>query len=507
MTNSLWTLDEIIAATGATVSEKAGAWEGVPPDGLKGSSPSRTAPVTGISIDTRSITPGDLFVALRDVRDGHEFVTTAFSNGATAALVSRQYQRQPGDGMLLHVDDPLRALEELGVAARARLTPDARVIAVTGSVGKTTTKEMLRACLTPLGKTHAADKSFNNHWGVPLTLARMPANTQYGVCEIGMNHAGEITPLTKMVRPHVAIVTTVEAVHLEHFRSVEEIAEAKAEIFTGLEPGGTAILPGNNAHYPLLAAAANTAGANVVSFGLPLDLAGKTQHKNSLDMTSCEFEEDQSSPQTVWVNSRPGHLHDEQMLLRFSLGLRGSHMAKNATAVVLTLDRLGVPDLEAALIPLATMAPPPGRGSRTMLEIESRQAILIDESYNANPASMRAALAAATQIDQDAYPRRIAVLGDMLELGPDSASLHLGLADAIQDNAIDLVFACGPQMKHLYDALPANLRGLWAPTSGDLTNELLNTVRGGDVVMIKGSNGSRMAPLVDALKARHIAAR
>ena len=488
MTQPLWTFKNLIEATNASLSSP-GTGEDArrAGEGLAGiATVNCEAAITGVSIDTRTIEPGNLFVALKDIRDGHEFVPTAFKNGAAAALVSTSYQRKPGDGPLLHVPDVLKALEALGLAARARLSPQARVIAVTGSVGKTTTKEMLRACLTPIGKTHAADKSFNNHWGVPLTLARMPADTQYGVFEIGMNHAGEITPLTQMVRPHVAIVTTVEAVHLEHFGSVAEIAKAKAEIFAGLAPGGTAIIPRDNPHYGLLAARAKQSGVRAVSFGI--DPASDVRLTGTLNRAAVSY-----STATM-----------KGLQFSFESGLIGRHMTHNALAVAASLDVVGIFPA-SAMAPLARMGAPQGRGSRTILPIDGQSALLIDESYNANPASMRAALAAMAQGQTAGQPSRlIAVLGDMLELGPDSAALHAGLADSIEANAIDLVFVCGPHMKHLYDALPAHKRAKWAPASSELTADVLACVKGGDVVMIKGSNGSRMAPLVAALVARHI---
>jgi UDP-N-acetylmuramoyl-tripeptide--D-alanyl-D-alanine ligase len=468
----------------------------VPGEGSEGPRP--VVEITGISIDTRTLEPGELFVALQDLRDGHDFVTAAFAKGASVALVKNGYIRKDGDGCLLRVADPLEALVNLGRAARARVSPDARVIAVTGSAGKTTTKEMLRACLSAVapGQTHASEKSYNNHWGVPLTLARMPADTMFAVFEIGMNHAGEITPLTKMVRPHVAIITTVAAVHLEHFGSVEEIARAKAEIALGLEPGGVAILPGNNPHYPLLAAEAQAAGAEVVSFGIPVDLAGSTMHVNTLDHPS--------GPQTVWVNAREGSL-----FMNFAVGMRGLHMALNATAVVLALDMLDIDPLDAAVAPLAGLGAGAGRGQRTVLSAADGHVCLIDESYNANPASMRAALDTMALTPRGNNPRRIAVLGDMLELGPDAPRLHAELASAIESAGVDLVFACGPNMRHLYDAIPTGKRGTWAETSAGLEAALLAEVRGGDVVMIKGSNGSKMALLVSALKQRfgHIPAK
>ena len=480
MSNPLWTLEDIVTATSATLDLARHA---------TGATPPRRSDIGGVSIDTRTLAHGDLFVALKDIRDGHEFVTVAFEKQASAALVARSYQRQLGDGPLLRVDDPLKALEKLGIAARARLSPDARVIAVTGSVGKTTAKEMLRACLSPQGLTHAADKSFNNHWGVPLTLARMPADTKYGVFEIGMNHAGEITPLTKMVRPHVAIITTVEAVHLEHFKSVEDIARAKAEIFDGIEPGGAAIIPRDNPHFALLTARARERGVRTVTFGLADDA--------SVRLTGTFVRPSGVSYNTVTLKG---------LQFSFESALAGSHMIHNALAVAAALDAVGVFPA-SAMAPLAKMGAPQGRGSRTTLSMDGGNVLLIDESYNANPASVRAAFAAMATVPRAQASRRIAVLGDMLELGPDSPALHAGLAEAIASNGVDLVFACGPDMKHLYEVLPVEKRGHWASTSTGLKDTLLEVVRGGDVVMIKGSNGSRMALLVSALEERHIPAQ
>jgi UDP-N-acetylmuramoyl-tripeptide--D-alanyl-D-alanine ligase len=460
MTNTLWTWQELVAAA-------AGAAEGTP-----------SASITGFSIDTRTLAPGEVFVALRDVRDGHDFVLEAFRKGAAAALVSTDYKRAAGDGALLRVADPLEGLRGIARAARART--DAQVVAVTGSVGKTGTKEALRACLARLGATHAAEKSFNNHWGVPLTLARMPAESRYGVFEIGMNHAGEITPLTALVRPHVAVVTTVEPVHLEYFGSVEAIAEAKAEIFSGLEPGGTAILNRDNAFFDLLAERARTHGARVVSFG---------RHE------SADVRPD------VWSLEADGtdivvRLGDRRIAYR--LGAPGAHLAQNSLAVVATLQALGA-DIERAVGALADMRAAKGRGARVDVPLEDGAILLIDESYNANPASMRSALSAMATVPRSSHPRRIAVLGDMLELGADAGHLHEGLKEAVDAAEVDLVFACGPNMQRLFAALPAKRRGMWAETSGGIVAPLLEAVRAGDVVMIKGSLGSRMAPLVDAL--------
>ena len=461
----LWTYEALVRAAG-------GRGDGAAP-----------APITGFSIDTRSLNAGEVFVALKDQRDGHEFVTSAFKAGAGCALVAQNYVKRPGDGALIHVPDTLKALESIGRAARARLSPEARVIAVTGSVGKTGTKEMLRACLMRLGDTHAADKSFNNHWGVPLTLARMPAATRYGVFEIGMNHAGEITPLTGMVRPHVAIVTTVEPVHLAFFASVAEIAEAKAEIFSGLEPGGTAVINRDNPHFDLLARRAAEHGAKVISFGQNV----------SADVRAEAIGLDADGSKIV---ARIG-----SEAVRYTLGAPGAHLAQNSLAVVAALSAAGA-DVERAIVALEGIRAADGRGARAVLSGPDGQILLIDESYNANPASMRSALAAMATVPRGKYPRRIAVLGDMLELGKDAPRLHAELNEAVDAAGADLVFASGPNMAHLFAALAARRQGGWALTPEGIKAPLLAAIRAGDAVMVKGSLGSKMAPLVEALKAR-----
>ncbi len=460
MSDALWTWQELVEAAGGTA-------DGAP-----------SAPITGFSIDTRSLQAGEVFVALRDARDGHAFVANAFERGAAAALVERDYARKASDGALLRVDDPLEGLRAIARAARRR--SNAGIVAVTGSVGKTGTKEALRACLSLVGATHAAEKSFNNHWGVPLTLARMPANARYGVFEIGMNHAGEITPLTQLVRPHVAIVTTVDPVHLEYFDTVEGIAEAKAEIFSGLEPGGTAILNRDNAYFELLAERASAHGARVVSFG----------RSEAADVRP-----------EVWTLEPDGtnvvvRLGDRR--IAYKVGAPGAHIAQNSLAVVGALDALGA-DVEKAVAGLAGLTAAKGRGARVTVRLEDGAILLIDESYNANPASMRSALAAMATVPRGTNPRRIAVLGDMLELGAESGRLHEDLKEPVDAADVDLVFACGPHMKRLHAALPAAKRGGWAEASEGIAATLVAEVRAGDVVMIKGSLGSRMAPLVEAL--------
>ncbi len=460
MTEPLWTWGDLLAASGA-------AADGAP-----------AAAITGFSIDTRTLQPGEVFVALRDQRDGHAYVTSAFERGASAALVEKGYARKPGDGPLLRVNDPLEGLRGIARASRAR--SQAGIVAVTGSVGKTGTKEALRECLARLGPTHAAEKSLNNHWGVPLTLARMPANARYGVIEIGMNHAGEIAPLSRLVRPHVAIITTVEPVHLQFFSSVADIAEAKAEIFAGIEAGGTAVLNHDNQFFDLLQKRAREAGARVLSFGRHAEADVHAE---------------------VWALGADGSdivARVGEKRVAWRLAAPGAHIAQNSLAVVAALLALHA-DVEAAVPALAGMTAAKGRGARRELKLEDGAILLIDESYNANPASMRSALAAMATVPRQRFKRRIAVLGDMLELGEESGRLHEDLKEPVDAAEVDLVFACGPHMQRLYAALPEARRGEWGPTSQDILGPLIAAVRGGDVVMIKGSLGSRMEPLVEAL--------
>jgi UDP-N-acetylmuramoyl-tripeptide--D-alanyl-D-alanine ligase len=439
--------------------------------------------VTGFSIDSRTLIPGDVFIALKDVRDGHEFVPSAFARGAAAAVVVAGYKRQVGDGALIRVADPLGALEKIGRVARSRIGADARVVAITGSAGKTTTKEMLRACLERLGSTHAADRSYNNHWGVPLSLARMPAAVRFAVFEIGMNHAGEITPLTQMVRPHVALITNVYPVHLGHFATEQAIAEAKAEIFMGLEPNGTAVLNRDNRYSVILAERAKMRGARIVSFG-----------KDPSANARVERMELGASGSTVSMR-----LIEQPVTYR--LAAPGEHYIINSLAVLGAIVALGF-DVAACLPALATVNAPTGRGARTIFETPGGRVLLIDESYNANPASVRAALAAMATTPRRDFPRRIAVLGDMLELGASAGDLHRGLKDSLDAANIDLVFACGPMMRAVFEGLTSERRGGWAPVSTELVPAVLAAVQPRDVVMIKGSLGTNMAPIVQALKAR-----
>jgi UDP-N-acetylmuramoyl-tripeptide--D-alanyl-D-alanine ligase len=440
--------------------------------------------VTGLSIDSRTILPGEAYFAIKgDVHDGHDFVDAALRAGAALAVVENaQAAKFAQHAPLLVVDDVLEGLRDLARAARARL--DGQVIAVTGSVGKTSTKEALRHVLSAQGATHASVASFNNHWGVPLSLARCPADVRFAIFEIGMNHAGEIEPLVKMVRPHLALITTVEPVHLEFFSGIEAIADAKAEIFAGVEPGGTAVLNRDNSQFARLAGRAREGGiSRIISFG-----AGEKADARLLDFSL------HATCSAVHANILG---HD----VTYKLGVPGRHMATNSLAVLAASSLAGA-DLALAALSLSNLAPATGRGVRRTLELGNGEATLIDESYNANPASMAAALNVLGQADVGARGRRIAVLGDMLELGPAAPELHRGLAEAVKADRIDLVYCCGPLMRNLWDALSPAKRGFHAENSASLEPHVVAAIRAGDAIMIKGSLGSKMKTIVNALEKR-----
>ncbi len=466
MSGALWTLDAMVAAMRAET-------DGALP-----------ATISGISIDSRTVAPGEAYFAIKgDVHDGHAFVDAALKAGAGLAVVeAAQRDKFAADAPLLIVDDVLAGLRDLARASRERLT--AQVIAVTGSVGKTSTKEALRNVLAAQGNTHASVASFNNHWGVPLSLARCPADTRFAIFEIGMNHAGEIVPLVKMVRPHVAIITTVEPVHLEFFSGVEAIADAKAEIFEGVEPNGAVVLNRDNAQFARLQKHARKLGiARIVSFG-----ADEKADARLLDLAL--------HPACSALHARILD-HD----ITYKLAMPGRHMAMNSLAVLAAASLAGA-DLALAGLALSQAQPAAGRGVRHVLTVSSGEATLIDESYNANPASMAAALNVLGQAKVNARGRRIAVLGDMLELGPTSAELHRGLVDAVNANTIDMIFCCGPLMRNLWDALSSGKRGGYAEGSAALESQVVAAVRADDVIMVKGSLGSRMKVIVTALEKR-----
>ncbi|HVI14473.1 MAG TPA: UDP-N-acetylmuramoylalanyl-D-glutamyl-2,6-diaminopimelate--D-alanyl-D-alanine ligase [Pseudolabrys sp.] len=443
-----------------------------------GSLPSNVA---GISIDSRTLAKSDAFFAIQgENRDGHEFVGGALKAGAGLAVVARGQEQRFSGAPLLIIPDVLEGLRDLARAARARL--HARVVAVTGSVGKTGTKEALRLALSANGETHASVSSYNNHWGVPLSLARCLESVKYAVFEIGMNHAGEITPLTKLVRPQVAIITTIEPVHLEYFGSLEKIADAKAEIFAGIEKGGATVLNRDNGQYERLVAAAETAGVGrIVSFGAH-DGADARLLRVSLQADSSTIE--------ARILGQP---------VTYRLGVPGRHLVLNSLAALAAASLVGA-DLALAALALNNLKPASGRGARTLLTVPGGAVLLIDESYNANPASMRAAIALLGQAEVGDCGRRIAVLGDMLELGPTGAQLHGAIAEAVEAAKIDLVYCSGPLMRALWEALPSRVRGGYAETAAGLETTVLDAIRAGDAVMVKGSLGSKMGPIVRALE-------
>jgi UDP-N-acetylmuramoyl-tripeptide--D-alanyl-D-alanine ligase len=446
----LWTAADLAAATGAAGTR--------PFDALS------------VSIDSRTLSPGALFVALvGENGDGHAHVADALAKGAAGAMVHRRGQ-MPDSAPLLVVGDTLQGLRDLAAAGRTRFA--GRLAAVTGSVGKTTTKEMLRTIFAAQGPTHAAEASHNNHWGVPLTLARLPQDAAWCVAEIGMNHAGEILPLARLARPHAALITNVEAAHIGLLGSIEAIAQEKASILTGVEPGGTAILPADSPLLPLLLHAA--AEAKVITFGAT---AGEAR------LISAEADADGTDMEAEILGRR----------VAFRLAAPGRHMAMNAVGALAAAASLGVsPD--AGVAALAGFAPITGRGARRSLL--GGRALLLDESYNASAVAVRAALAVLRLLPAE---RRVVVLGDMLELGDQAPSEHKGLTEAVTASA-DILYACGPNMRHLFEAVPPGLRGAHAADSAALAPIVAAALRPGDAVLVKGSLGSRMKRVVQLLE-------
>ena len=456
----LWTAAEARAATGG---RNTSDWR-----------------ASGVSIDSRTIARDDLFVALNGPSfDGHDYVAQAFAGGAAAGLVSRTPEAVAADAPLLLVDDTMVALGALARDARRR--SNARVCAVTGSVGKTGTKEALRHVLSAQGATAASLSSLNNHWGVPLSLARMPSDAAYGVFEIGMNHAGEISPLVQLARPHVAVITTVERAHTEFFGSVEDVADAKAEIFDGVMHGGTAVLNRDNPHFERLERAARARGID--------DIIGFGSHEESdARLVTCELDDRSSRVSSVICG----------MAVDYRIGAPGRHWVMNSLAVLAAVHALGA-DVAAAAASLSGLAPLDGRGRIHELGPESARFTLIDDSYNANPASVRAAIETLGRFQPGRGGRRIAVLGTMRELGPDSAALHAELSEMLIANGIDLVFATG-EMGEAHDRLPEAMRGAYGDSGDAIVDAVAGAVHAGDVVMVKGSNASRMGVIVAALR-------
>lgn len=468
MRQPLWTSAEAVAATGGKST--------------------RPWTASGVSIDTRTLQPGELFVALKDVRDGHEFVATALAKGAAAALVSHIPAGLDRTAPLLIVPDVLAALTDLGAAGRARSR--AKVVGVTGSVGKTSTKEMLRAILGGQGRVHAAEASYNNHWGVPLTLARMAQNAQFAVIEIGMNHPGEIAPLSRLARPHVALITTVAAAHLEAFGDIAGIAQEKAAICDGLEPGGTAVLPADLDTSPILLDAARRHNAHIRTFG--------SDQRAHYHLTSARVGEGV----TIVRAERAG------VPFVFKVRSPGRHFAVNGLAALAVADALGL-DAVIAANDLGLWTPPAGRGARERILLDRLENVgfdLFDDAFNANPASMGAALdvliAAMPQngAGRIEHGRRIAILGDMLELGAAEVDLHRAIADHPGLDAIATIHCVGPRMRALHEALPRAQRGEWVAHAQDLLPRLRSLVDAGDVVLVKGSKGVKVSLLVDGLR-------
>jgi UDP-N-acetylmuramoyl-tripeptide--D-alanyl-D-alanine ligase len=462
--SALWTIDAMASAMSA---ERQG---------------SLPASVCGLSIDSRSVAPGEAFFAIHgDHRDGHEFVSAALAAEAAVAVVAADRRAQFESGApLLVVPNVLAGLRDLAAAARARM--HGKVIGVTGSVGKTGTKEALRLALSKDGETHASVASYNNHWGVPLSLARCPSSARYAVLEMGMNHAGEIAPLSRLVRPDVAIITTIAPVHLEFFGSLAKIADAKAEIFAGVPFDGAAVINRDIAQFAQLQRRAKDAGiARVISFG---------EHaKADARLIKCVLQPRCSTVEAEILGTR----------FSYKIGAPGKHIVINSLAVLAAAELVGA-DLALAALALAELQPVDGRGAPIAIALPGGQALVLDESYNANPASVEAALAVLGGSPIGPQGRRIAVLGDMLELGTDGPALHRALAKSVIANAVDLVFCCGPLMRVLWEALPASRRGGYAEDSAALEAQVLPAIRAGDVVMVKGSLGSRMAPIVKALQ-------
>ena len=466
--NALWTSSDAVAATGGHTTA---AWS-----------------AHGVSIDTRTLQPGDLFVALKDIRDGHDFVALALEKGAAAALVTHKPAGVADNAPMLIVPDVLKALAALGCAARTRT--HARIVAITGSVGKTSTKEMLRTVLSTQGKCHAAEASYNNHWGVPLTLARMPADTDFAVIEIGMSNPGEITPLSQMTRPHVAMVTTVAAAHLASFDNLAGIALEKASIMDGLEPDGVAVLNADIETSQVLQDHAKNLGVRQVLFGeAGLDWA---VHNVRLcgDVTV--------------INASGG---GEDYL--FKLSVPGRHFAMNAVGVLAVTDALGA-DPVAASLDIANWLPPAGRGTRevivTDMANDGESLELLDDAFNANPSSLAASLEVLAvskptdNVGRIVKGRRVAILGDMLELGEGEVQMHRDLASNKHLQSVHLIHCAGPLMHHLWQALPEDQRGQWAQTAAELVPKVPRLVDAGDVVLVKGSKGSKVSEIVDAIR-------
>ncbi len=461
----IWTSAEAISATGGNSTS--------------------TWVAEGMSIDSRTLTKGDLFVALSDIRDGHDFVENAFEAGASAALVSRIPKNYSGAKPLLIVNSVQQALEDM--ARYRRKESRARIIAVTGSVGKTTTKELLRFVLSKQGKTHAAEKSYNNHWGVPLSLARMPKDTQFGIFEIGMNNPGEILPLSMLVEPHVGIVTSVGTAHLAAFEDVNAIAMEKAQIFGGLGERGTAIINGDLDTTGILEETANSQGAKIIKFGYNSEVHFQLKEIRFLASGGTQF----------------NFLVDGTEVIS-KISARGEHFALNAMAVLAAVREIGGNEVTASL-DLSTWTPQDGRGVLKKINLDNSEEgftfDLLDDSYNANPMSLMAGFKVLASME--GYKRKVAILSDMLELGPDGPEIHSNLAGNPICRSVTQFHCIGPLMKNFYDSLPQEKRGIWVETADEISPRVKEIVAVGDLVFVKGSKGSQAADVVEKLKLLH----
>jgi len=459
MTKPLWTATEIAEALGLTARAD---WN-----------------TTGVSIDSRAVKPGDLFIAIAGDRlDGHKYVKHAFDAGASGAIVHRAPKGlDESDNRLLVVNDTMAALERLGCTARNR--PAARVVAVTGSVGKTSAKEMLKLALGSFGFCHASEGNLNNHWGAPLSMARMPQNTAYAVFELGMSHPGEVRSLAKMAQPDVAVITRIAPAHTEFFDSIEAVADAKAEIFEGMSASGVAILNADDPMLGRLTLAAKVAGVgSILSFGEGGDA--------DVRLVSVSLDE-MGSTVNAEIFGRP---------LSYRLGAPGRHWVQNSLAVLATVEALGA-DVEIAASVMSTVRPLPGRGERRQLVGGFE---LIDESYNASPAAVRAAFETLALAKPKAGGRRIVVLGDMLELGAQASAEHVDLGQAFIEAKLDCAHAVGSECKYFMAALPPSARGYWAEDADELAKSAADIAAAGDIVLVKGSLGMGMEKVVKALE-------
>jgi len=459
----VWTADDVIRAVrGKTADDQR--WQ-----------------AHGVSIDSRTVQPGDLFIALKGpLNDGHDYVSAALAAGAAAAIVSQPPADVSEEAPLVTVKDTMTALEDLGRAGRQR--SQAKIIGVTGSVGKTGSKEMLRLMLSAAGETYANEGSFNNHWGAPLSLARLPASAKFGVFELGMNHAGELAPLSGMVQPHIAMIINVEAVHLEYFASIEAIADAKAEIFLGTDKNGTAILNRDNSQFAKLEKAARARGiTKILGFGI--------DEKSDAKLIECRPSGDGSD-----VTAEIGGVS-----LQYHIGTPGEHLALNSLGALLAVNAAGG-NMSICAAALSQFKPPKGRGVAQRIPFANGAITLIDESYNASPVAVRASIRVLSQKQPESGGRRLLALGDMRELGDTSPALHAALANDIAEAGIDRVYSCGEMMAYLYEALPPALRGFHADNSAELADRIASDLHEGDVVTVKGSNAIRMSLVVDAIK-------